>query len=242
MGFDPRLLSLFIGNTIFIVIAIYILYFKILLRSKTYISVILSFFYILAIGSLVVNIVYGIIGLFNQGEFDFLMIVLYYIAITLLYGSGIFLAVGCFLLNEKFNGKERKTKLVEILIIITFFALTIPFYFIFHGVHIGAATDNKPQWDGIFALYYYLIFVIMVIIPSFYYIFKIRIFFKTNDIRLMKKWDFFIIGIVSLSIGITMNFLSYTFPDLCTIFYIINAIGIVIGTILIGYSYSECKK
>ncbi|MBY9006802.1 MAG: hypothetical protein KGD63_08595 [Candidatus Lokiarchaeota archaeon] len=242
MAFNPRILSIFIGNPIFIIVAVYILYAKILSRNKTYISFILGLFYTSAIISLSLNIIYAIFGLFNEGEFDLIIIILYYITITLLYGAGIFLAVGCFLLYEKFNGKERDSKLLEILFIIIFFTLTIPSYFIFQGINIGAATDNKPEWDGIFALYYYIIFAVMVIIPIIYHIFKIRIFFKNNDLRLMKKWNYFIIGNFSLALGITMNFLSYTLPEFGTIFYIINAIGIVIGIILIGYSYSECKK
>ncbi len=240
---DSRLIGIFIGNPIFIIITVYILFAKILSRSKTYISKILGLFYASASVSVFLNIFYGLIGLFNEtGNLDFILKILYYITITLMFGSGIYLTVGTLLLYEKFSGKERDSKILEIILIAIFYIITIPSYFIFDGVEIGASTDNRPIWDTQFAIYYYLIVSFLIIIPVYFYILKIRWFLKTNDIRLMKKWDFFIIGWSGIVIAITMNFLTYTFSEFGMVFSLINVVGLIIGTILIGYSYSECKK
>lgn len=242
MAIDPRLLSIFISSPIFIVISIYILFAKILSKSKTYISRILGLFYSSAIVSVVLNIIYAILGIFNKGDLDLIILIIYYITITLMYGAGIYLTVATFLLYEKFNGKEKKLRIMELIYIFAFYVFTIPSYFIFNGVKIGDSTENKPVWDAPFTIYYYLIFIIMIVIPVYFFIIKIRGFFRKNDKRLMKKWDYFIIGITSLIIGITMNFLSYSFAEFRMFFNLINAIGLILGPILIGYSYSECKK
>ncbi|MBY8981692.1 MAG: hypothetical protein KGD57_01975 [Candidatus Lokiarchaeota archaeon] len=242
MPFDPRLIGIFIGNPFFIIITVYILFAKIISRNKTYISSILGLFYASAIVSVAINIFYALLGLFNEGNLDLTITILYYITITLMFGAGIYLTVGTLLLYEKFSGKERDSKIIEIALIVIFYVLTIPSYFIFQGVKIGFSTENKPVWDIQFTIYYYVIIALLIIIPVYFFILKIRSFFKTNDVRLMKKWDFFIIGWTGIVIAISMNFLNYTFTEFGMIFSLINVIGLVLGTILIGYSYSECKK
>ena len=238
MEFDPRQIQILIAYPIFISIVVYILYAKILTKSETYISKVLSLFYICTIASLILNIIYSLLPI--DPYFDGIIEILYYITITLVYGGGIYLTGGTFLLYRKLNGKEQKSKIVEIIMVLIFYSLTIPTYFIFNGIDIGATTDNIPKWNPFFLLYYYSIIVTMIYIPVSIFVLKIRSFFKNNDIRLMKKWNFFIYGWAALVIATSSIFLNYIVPQ--PFLYYTSVVGIILGIILVGYSFSECKK
>jgi drug/metabolite transporter (DMT)-like permease len=96
------------------------------------------------------------------------------------------------------------------------------------GVELNATTNWSPVWHLPFFLYVFLGVTLFAIAPLLFLSFQV--FKKFEDKQLKKKWKFFILGVISLTIFMyTIFFANYL--NIAAVRTIIGLIGIILALI-----------
>ena len=98
------------------------------------------------------------------------------------------------------------------------------------GITMNETTKWLPAWNWPLFIYIIIIYTFSVVLPSYYYTFKVYNQFEDKDLK--KKWRVFIIGNTGLYLVIYLIFLSNTLniPLLRTIFSILCGIFSILGS------------
>jgi len=195
-----RILSVLIPMPFISVVFLYLAY-KILTRSRSRISLTLSFFYVLLGFSTLTNIAFLLL---IPTELDILLYILYFfIAFVTIFGFIFILIFIHNLLNIESIYSFKKYLFFIILYGLCCFLL-LGMFFLGIGIdpelriNISNETSWKPVYSWEFLIVVYIFFSLSITIP--YLIYSIKLYKKFEDKNLKKRLRFFILGIFGMTI------------------------------------------
>jgi len=230
---ETRFFTIYIAQGVIFAFFSFLAY-KIIQRDRKRLNIIFASFYISAATGLFINFIYGPLDNINVIYF------LNYITNFCLYFSVIFLLVFCLILlkSEKVITKNKQLLIISIYGILISLMILFPWNDPEWGINI-AEPQASPDWSIPFYLYVILVISIVATIPIFY--FAIKIFKKFEDTQLKRKWKFFIIGTIEITI-FTYGILTSNMLNMPAFRTIMGAIGLVLaisGGYLIYYGVGK---
>ncbi|HEY0089777.1 MAG TPA: hypothetical protein VGB37_13095 [Candidatus Lokiarchaeia archaeon] len=215
---DARVIGIFVGFVAIIIIFLYLIY-KIFRYYRTRLNITFSGCYIFIVISLTINIIYILL------KIPQLVIILNSITNYTVCFSTIFVTV---FLISLYRGYERFSLRKQLSIILIYGLLLAVMFFIPGGVIINEETNWTPIWSWTLFIYVASVIIIISVIPTLFYSFKLYKKFEDNQIK--RKWKYFIIGSIQLYLNLLgtlfINTLNIPFIRLgWYIFLIFNSIS-----------------
>lgn len=214
-----RIITVFFMQSFMVFICI-VLVFSLLKERRTRTKIIFACYYIFISIGFVINWVYYFI--FEES----VVIVLYYIAIICVYGSGIFMVVFSLTL---WKGEEKISLLTQLLIIVLFYAILTGLTFIIDGVTINENTNWEPIWNIEITILYIFMMIFSIILPTSYFILKKIKSINPIEKNVKKGWTVFLIGILLYCFGVIIFLFVRIFTP--KIFIVIQMITVLIEVI-----------
>ncbi len=179
--------------------------FMILKRSRNWLHVIVSGFYLSFATGLFINFIFVLLS-FDPNE---------QIVLMLYYSTMFFLLLGTFFLTIflliLWKSEDFLKKQWQVLLLIIYSIVTLLMVFIPNGVSINGATNWNPVYNINYFLYLFIIFSAFSVIPQIYYFFKIYNKFEDNTLR--KRLKLFMIGTLMIY-ALCYGTLIYNFLDI----------------------------
>lgn len=212
---------------VFIIVA-----FTILKRSKKWLNIIISGFFIFMSLGLFCNFIFVLL---SQEPFEDIVLILYYFTMFFLLMGPFFLTLFCFNLARSFTLNKRN----QILVIVFYGVLLGGMYLIPGAIKIGPSTNWNPVYSLPYYLYIMTLLSIFSVIPQIYS--SIKIYKRMKSTNLKRRFISFMIGAILIYI-VAYGTFTYNFLDLYLvrlIFGYVSLICTILGGIFIYYGIAK---
>jgi len=224
----PRILIIFVGQSILAGIFIFIAI-KLLRRTRPRPIITLSMFYLLTAFGLILNVVHVLIAAI-QPESSVLLVIIYFFSFYPITFSAIFILtfiISILKLGDVFTLKK------QLIITLIYGFLILLVFFIPEGITFTVQGRSKWSWPLFIAIY--LIFTFFITIPTIVY--SRRLVRTFQDRILKKKLNTFLLGVFGMYLavyGVTL-YLTWQDPLFSAIWSVVTFFLMIPSAILIYY-------
>ncbi len=219
-----------------ILVSFLLIAFKILKRNKNWLHLTLSGFFIgISIG-FVFNMIFVLL---STDPFADIVLTLYYFTMYFLLTGTFFLTI--FLINllkiENILSKQKQIVILLIHSILLFTMVLIP-----NGVEINSTTNWNPVYSLYYGTFVLVMFTVFSVTPQL--LFSHKIYKSFQNEFLLKRWKFFVIGIIFVYI-MCYGTVIYNILDIQairTVFSLLSVGLVVIRAILIYYGVGKLNE
>ncbi len=210
--------------------------YKVLKRNRNWLHVTLSGFFISSSTGFAFNMIFVLL---SADPYSKIVVTLYYFTMFFLLTGSFFLTlfVITLLKTEMVLSKQK-----QLLILFTYSVLLFTMVFIPNGVKIDSSTNWNPAYSIYYGYFLLAMFTAFSVIPQLVFAYKIYKSFESE--YLIKRWKFFVIGIIFFYI-ISYGTVIYNILDIQAIRTIFSFISLgltIMGAILIYYGVGKLEE